>query len=172
MANYLVEGLSGTGKSSVCEELKKRGYNAVEADDAFGHYADSNTGLPTDQKAQLNWMWDAKKVEHLLASSSIETVFVCGGAMNQDKFMHLFTKVFTLLLDDNTLKDRLASRTNNDFGKHPDDLARQLEWNQGSVSYAEQRGTVLIDASKPLVDVVDEILAKTKADDAGSTPTP
>ena len=26
--NYLVEGLSGAGKSSVCEELVRRSYNA------------------------------------------------------------------------------------------------------------------------------------------------
>jgi broad-specificity NMP kinase len=30
--NYLVEGVSGTGKSSVCDELQRRGYKAINGD--------------------------------------------------------------------------------------------------------------------------------------------
>lgn len=30
--NYLIEGLSGTGKTSVCNELQQRGYHAVHGD--------------------------------------------------------------------------------------------------------------------------------------------
>jgi predicted ATPase len=33
--NYLVDGLSGTGKSSVYEELLRRGYAAVSTDRAW-----------------------------------------------------------------------------------------------------------------------------------------
>ena len=82
--------------------------------------------------------------------------------MNQEDFKHHFNKVFTLHMDDETLKDRLASRTNNDFGKHPDGLALQLEWNRGAVKYSQERGTILIDATKSVSDVVDEILSHIK----------
>jgi len=44
--NYLVEGLSGVGKSSVYEELIRRGYKAVSTDRAWSYYADPDTGLP------------------------------------------------------------------------------------------------------------------------------
>jgi predicted ATPase len=27
--NYLIEGVSGTGKTSVCNELQRRGYHAI-----------------------------------------------------------------------------------------------------------------------------------------------
>ena len=30
--NYLIEGLSGTGKTSVCDELQRRGYHAIHGD--------------------------------------------------------------------------------------------------------------------------------------------
>jgi len=30
MRNYLVEGVSGTGKTSVCKELQRRGYYAID----------------------------------------------------------------------------------------------------------------------------------------------
>lgn len=34
--NFLVEGLSGTGKTSVCDELQRRGYQAIHGDRARG----------------------------------------------------------------------------------------------------------------------------------------
>lgn len=159
MSNYLIDGISGTGKTSVCEELKKRGYRAIEADDTFGFFGDPKTGLRTDAKHQLNWNWEKTKVDKYLNDKTSGPTFVCGGAMNQKDFTNYFTKTFTLYVDDVTLKHRLLNRTNNDFGKHPDDLARQLEWNKGTTEYAQRLGAVLIDATKPLNQVVDEILS-------------
>jgi predicted ATPase len=43
--NYLVEGLSGAGKSSVYEELIRRGYKAVSTDRAWKLHADPDTDL-------------------------------------------------------------------------------------------------------------------------------
>jgi len=80
--------------------------------------------------------------------------------MNQEDFKHHFTQVFTLHIDDETLMYRLLNRTNNDFGKHPDELALQLEWNKGAVKYSKERGTILIDATRPASDVVDDILSR------------
>ncbi len=157
----MVEGLSGTGKSSVCAELHRRGYIVIESDEAFGFYGDPKTGLPTKERIQVNWIWDRNKVNQAIGKSLDHDVFVCGGAMNQDEFLHHFKKVFCLYVDDETLKSRLLNRTNNDFGKHPEDLARQLEWNQGTVQYAKEKGHILIDATKPLGMVVDEILNHT-----------
>ena len=59
--NYLVEGLSGTGKSSVYEELIRRGYNAISSDRAWGYDADPDTGLPGGPESFDTWMWDRQK---------------------------------------------------------------------------------------------------------------
>jgi len=150
MHNYLIEGVSGTGKTTVCEELKKRGYKAVEADEEMAHYADPKTGLPTEEKIPDNWIWNEEKFKKALKQEGNDLIFVCGGAMNQEEFKQHFEKVFTLHIDDETL---------NDFGKHPDELALQLEWNKGAVEYSKQRGTLLINATKPIEVVVDEILS-------------
>ncbi len=158
MNNYLIEGLSGTGKTTVGEQLHKRGFTVIDADQAFGFYGDPKTGLPTNNKSQLNWLWDKDKIEKELSDTK-EVTFICGGAMNQNEFMHYFTKVFTLSVDNKTLKDRLLNRTNNDFGKESEDLTRQLDWNKGTVDYSKQRGTILIDATKAVEAVVDEILS-------------
>jgi gluconate kinase len=160
MSNYLISGLSGTGKSAVCKELQRRGYTAIEADEAFGFYADPKTGEPTTEKHQLNWIWDKKKVDATLSNSESD-VFVCGGSMNEGEFKYYFSKLFTLFVDSDTLRHRLLNRTNNNFGKKPEDLARQLEWNEGVVEYAKRRGRIPINSAGPLESVVDEILSHT-----------
>ena len=79
--------------------------------------------------------------------------------MNSHEFSPHFEKTFILSIDDETLKYRLLHRTNNDFGKHPDELAMQLEWNRKVSKHAEEKGYILIDATKPIEKVVDEILS-------------
>src|SRR5207237_903538 len=59
--NYLVEGLSGAGKSSVYEELIRRGYRAISTDRAWAYHADPDTGLPGGPTHHDNFMWDKQK---------------------------------------------------------------------------------------------------------------
>lgn len=155
-----IDGLSGTGKTTVAEELIRRGYSAVDADEAFGYYGNPVTGEPTDEQTQHNWIWDIEKIKSLAKISEETPTFICGGAMNQDKARDLFNKRFTLVVDDETMRHRLLTRTNNDFGKHPEDLARQLEWNKGAAEYASSIGAVVIDATESVEKVVDNILAQ------------
>lgn len=146
-ANYLVSGLPGTGKTSVCLELQTRGYSAVDADRAIAFQVSDG------------WLWDGEKLEKALNNSSGELVFVCGSASNRDEFITRFQKVFILHVDDQTLKQRLLSRTNNNFGKDPAILARQIINNQGVKDYSVKRGRTVIDASQPIDKVVDEIIS-------------
>lgn len=160
--NYLIEGISGTGKTAVCEELSSRGYHSIEADHVFGYYGDPKTGKPTQEKSQLNWLWNKDTIDKELGDQGRDLTFVCGGAMNQREFEHYFSKIFILQVNDDTLKNRILSRTSHDFGKDPKDLARQLKWNKGVSKYAREKGAVLIDASQPIDKVVDNILAVVK----------
>ena len=137
--------------------IKKRGYKAIEGDEELAYYGDPKTGEPSE-KSPMNWIWHKEKTNKHLQSEGIEPVFICGGAMNQNDFIHHFKKIFVIIIADETLKQSLADRTNNDFGKHPDELALQLEWNAGALRNAEQKGAVIIDATKPVEEVVDEIL--------------
>ena len=66
--NYLVEGLSGTGKSAVYEELIRRGYKAVSTDRAWSYHADPGTGLRGGPARHDNWVWDQEKAVRELAA--------------------------------------------------------------------------------------------------------
>lgn len=155
---YLIDGVSGAGKTSVCDELNRRGYMAIEADEVLADFIDPTTGLPTDDHSSENWHWDKNKFAAMVKEANGHDIFVCGGAMNKPEFLHHFSKIFTLHLDDETLKHRLLHRTTNDYGKKPEELAFQLQENQQTVKNSKERGSILIDATQPLNIVVEKIL--------------
>src|SRR5436305_5393055 len=105
--NYLVEGLSGSGKSSVYEELIRRGYNAISTDRAWKYHADPATGLRGGPGPHDTSMWDPQKAVSELESLESELLFVCGSSRNRDGFLPYFTKVFNLRVDDDTMRSRL-----------------------------------------------------------------
>jgi hypothetical protein len=161
--NYLVEGLSGVGKSSVYEELIRRGYKAISTDRAWKYPAGSDTGLPG--------MWDRQKALGELESPEPEVLFVCGSSRNRDRFLPYFTSVFNLRIDDDTMRRRLQERTNNDFGKQSEELELMLRLNR---SVERPAGAIDLDATQPLDQVVDEVLrlatCRTVASDSTLTP--
>jgi gluconate kinase len=153
--NYLVEGLSGTGKSSVYDELTRRGHSALSADRAWGYSADPIAALAGGSSRHDNWKWDKTKAIEALASPEPDILFVCGSSRNRDDLLPYFSKIFNLKIDDETMMRRLADRTNNDFGKDPGEVQLMLALNQEGEKPA---GAIDIDTNKPLKDVVDEIL--------------
>ena len=113
--NYLVEGLSGTGKSAVYDELIRRGYEAINTDRAWAYCADPDTGLPGGPIHHDTWMWDQQKAVSELIRAEPEVLFVCGSSRNRDHFLPYFTKIFNLRIDDDTMRRRLQARTGEDW---------------------------------------------------------
>ena len=169
--NYLVEGLSGAGKSSVYEEMIRRGYKAISTDRAWKYRADPDTGLPGGAIHHDNSMWNRQKAVSELESPEPEVLFVCGSSRNRDRFLPYFTKIFNLRIDDDTMRRRLQERTNNEFGKQPEELELMLRLNRSDEKPA---GAIDVDATRPLDQVVDELLrlANCRTAKSDSTLTP
>ena len=169
--NYLVEGLSGAGKSSVYEELIRRGYKAISTDRAWKYRADPNTGLPGRPIHHDNSKWDRQKAVSELESPEPEVLFVCGSSRNRDRFLPYFTKIFNLRIDDDTMRRRLQERTNNEYGKQPEEVERMVRLNRSDEKPA---GAIDVDATQPLDQVVDELLrlANCETMTSDSKPTP
>ena len=152
--NYLVEGLSGAGKSSVYEELIRRGYRAISTDRAWKRRAGSVS------------VWDDEKALGELEKPEPAVLFVCGSSSNRDRFLPYFTAVFNLRIDDDTMRRRLRERTNNDYGKQPAELELMLTLNRRGEKPA---GAIDVDATQPIDRVVDELLRIARC---GTPPTP
>jgi len=155
--NYLIEGLSGTGKTSVCDELQRRGYHAIHGDRELAYQGDPETGEPTDGSGHEYHIWHVDKVKALVADQEDPVTFFCGGSRNFSKFIDLFDDVFVLEVDLDTLNRRLDARPNDEWGGG---VATERElitrWHQtkGDVP----TNGLVIDATAPITRVVDEIL--------------
>jgi broad-specificity NMP kinase len=167
--NYLIEGVSGTGKTSVARELERRGHAVVHGDNELAYYGDPRTGETLDELGlarvredilfgQRHWIWDVRKVEALVADHRFERLFFCGGSRNFSRFIGLFDRVFVLDVDAGTLERRLRTRGDDEFGGRAEERALVLRLQATREDIP--KGDVVIDATMPIAHVVDEILAR------------
>ena len=155
--NFLVEGVSGTGKSSVCRELRRRGFAAVDGDRELAYQGDPTTGERTEGVTHEHHIWDMEKVRSIAANQEEAVTFFCGGSRNFRHFLDLFDEVFVLEVDVDTLNQRLDLRDDDDWGKHPSE--RELILRLHASKEDIPSGGIALDGTKPLAEVVDEILA-------------
>lgn len=165
-----ITGNSGSGKSSVRKELLRRGYEAYDTDDdditAWRHKTtDKLVVRPVAEHDRTkewydehDWKMSRQKVEELAAKAKDKPIFLCGSPSNADEMLDLYDKIICLTLDKETLKNRIASRTDHDFGKAPDELNNILGWHDSFQDRYKDMGAVMIDAAQPIEDVVDSIL--------------
>ncbi|OFI37091.1 nucleoside kinase [Arthrobacter sp. SW1] len=161
--NFLVEGGSGTGKTSVCEELARRGYQAVHGDRELAYQGDPETGDPVENVTGLavhdHHLWQVDKVKALVADQREAVTFFCGGSRNFMQFSYLFDGVFVLEVDTTTLIRRLDDRPENEWGGQSRQAERNLILELHGTKADVPRGAIVINAAAPLAHVVDEILA-------------
>jgi gluconate kinase len=157
--NYLIDGVSCAGKTTVCGELQRRGYHVIHGDEELAYWGDLQTGKPVfgNADAQRSWLWDLEKVKFLVADQNHTATFFCGGSRNSDRFIDLFDEVFVLEIDLDTLNRRLAARPETEWGgtaSEGESFARLQHATRESLP----RNAIIIDATAPLSKVVDTIL--------------
>lgn len=159
--NYLIEGVSGTGKTSVCKELLRRGYHAINGDRELAYQGDPETGKPVDGITHEHHIWHVDKVKALIADHDEAVTFFCGGSRNFSKYIDLFDGVFVLEVDVDTLNRRLNERPEDEWGgkQTERDLIVQLHRTQEDIP----KNGIIIDATAPLASVVDEIIRQINA---------
>lgn len=166
-----VTGSSGAGKSTVCSLLKSRGALAVDADwESYNHWVDRTSGevvadppypVPAGWLERYAWRISRAPVEALAVRAHQDTAFLCGSVENEMDVWDLFDLAICLVIDNETLRNRLRARTGNAFGKHPKELAAALGWNEHAESTYRRFGATIIDGTLPLAEVVNAILAAT-----------
>ncbi len=167
--NFLVEGVSATGKTSVCRELNRRGYHAINGDRDLAYQGDPETGEAIDGATHEHHIWDVDRVRALVAEHDKPVTFFCGGSRNFPRFIDLFDEVFVLDVDLTTLQRRLDARSRDEWGTRPSE--RELIVRLHGTKEDIPRTGVVIDATPPLADVVDQILSHAALIDTGGSGT-
>ena len=68
-----------------------------------------------------------------------------------------------LTVDDDTLRRRLAERTDNGYGKTAEELDGILGANQSFEAMYREHGAVIVDATRPIDEVVTDVLSAAEA---------
>lgn len=176
MSLFYITGISGSGKSAVCDELVARGYEAHEGDDNLSAFYHTQSGKKVNRpttvidrtpewREQHTWKMSRDKLLSLKERAVAKPVFVCGVASNEEEYLDVFDKVFALMLDTETLKERITTRTNNDFGKSEHEMTTLLNWQESTEEFYRKVGVRVIDATQPISVVVDTILSEIGAAD-------
>jgi shikimate kinase len=146
VARVLVTGMSGAGKTTVLDELARRGHEAIDTD--------------YDGWTLPDGTWDEPRMAALLAGRG--EVVVSGTVANQGAFYDRFDHVVLLSAPLGVLLDRLATRSNNPYGKTAAQRA-EVERHLREVEPLLRRGaTVELDGRRPveeLAGIVERLLA-------------
>jgi gluconate kinase len=152
--NYLVDGVSCSGKTTVATELERRGHHVVHGERLLAYQGDPVTGEPLPGQHHEHHVWDVAEVRRLAADHGTPVTFFCGGSRNHARFVDLFDEVFVLDLDRATLVARLAERPADEFGATPEERSLVLRLH---ASREDLPVGITVDATQPLSAVVDEI---------------
>jgi broad-specificity NMP kinase len=138
MSFIYVTGAPGVGKSTLQKELSNRGLEVYDIDDselggAHNKASGKRVNIPAAKERAPEWFneheWriDRKAIE-VLKNKAIDTdVIICVIAPEDESILPLFDKIFYLKLDDDDLRQRIASRIDNDYGKNSNELLHILE---------------------------------------------
>ena len=150
-------GMSGTGKSSALAELGRRGYRVVDTDEpGWREYREY------DEPSELHrgeWLWVEERITGLLDSDDGRSLFVQGCVRNQSKFYDRFNAVVLLSAPAGVILDRVARRTTNNYGKTPSERAMIVDDLDKIEPLLREGCTHELDASRPLAEVVADLLA-------------
>lgn len=151
MSKILVTGMSGTGKSTALQLLDQRGHRVVDTDtDEWSRWIRQPDGC-------RDWVWREDAISRLLANHTQGHLFVAGCKRNQGRFYPQFDHIALLSAPAEVLLARIAARDNNPYGKSAREEADILRNLADVEPRLRATATVEIDASAPLLAVVQQL---------------
>lgn len=147
MTIVYITGLSGVGTTSTLEALHRLGYRTVDTD--YGGYV-REVASETNTARFL----DEGKMTQLLESVGDDILFISGCCNNQGTFYKDFDVVVLLKAELPTMLERIERRTNNDYGKTPQQREEILENHRTVLPLLEKSSDVVIDTTNHTIEEV------------------
>ena len=148
--HVLLTGMSGTGKSTLVRELRRRGYAAHDADD---------DGF-TEPRADGRWGWRAAAVAALLERSPGLLFFA--GCSEEQRTLPFDYRVL-LTAPRSVLVDRLRQRTTNPYGADGAELANVLADLAEIEPLLRRSADLVLGTTVPPEHLADQLLVRVTA---------
>jgi dephospho-CoA kinase len=165
MKKVYITAIAGTGKSTLANVLKERGFNTIDVDHVqdMCSWVNKKTGKKAfvphpDNKFidEHDYQCDMSVLEELMNQFN-DHVFVFGSVGDNSAFTPLFDTLILLQCEPKTLIHRLQSRDTNEFGKVKEVQGRMLEWKKKFDALTLKAGAVPISTEMDIEAVADEV---------------
>jgi dephospho-CoA kinase len=143
----LLTGMSGTGKSTLVQELRQRGVVAYDADD---------DGF-SEPRGSGRWGWRRAAVAELLAGHT-EDLLVFAGCSEEQADLPFDYRVL-LTAPEAVLVARLRTRTTNDYGRTSQELAQILADRAEIEPLLRRSADLVLTSTTPPAELADAVLA-------------
>jgi len=164
MSAFLITGNPGSGRTTITDELSRRGLVAVDTDQS-AHW-ETTSGVPVSRPEHASdewllnhrWVWCRPRIEGIIRAhtGAAQHIYLCGIAMNQRDMLDLFTTVFLISIDHETQLRRLGTPAN--AHRNAAQRAQILEGRPSFEREMRAAGAVVLDGSQPIPDLVSRIL--------------
>lgn len=142
MPALFITGLSGVGKSSTLDEMKTRGYHTVDLDIDYMMVSNGERLI------------DEMKLQNLINHYKEDKLIIAGTESNQGKFYEQFVAVILLTADLEVMLNRIETRTNNQYGKAPDERANIIQNYEDVLPLLKKNATQIIDTGDISVQAI------------------
>ena len=143
----LLTGMSGTGKSTLVRELRRRGYAAHDADNGFA-----------EPRADGRWGWRIDSVAALLAEAPDQLLFFAGCSEEQAELPFDYRVLLTA--PRSVLVRRLRTRTGNAYGRDDSELRQVLADLVEIEPLLQRSADVVLTTTAPPAEIADVLLRR------------
>jgi len=152
----LITGMSGTGKSTLVRELRRRGHTAYDADD------DGYSGPRADGR----WGWRADAVTSLLARTPQDDLLFFAGC-SEEQIEMPFDYRLLLTTPEHEILNRLEARSSNTYGHKPAERAQVLADLAHIEPLLRRSADLELSTTRPVAKVAEHLLAHVTVRAAG-----
>ncbi len=163
----LISGASGTGKTTIADSINNSDILIIHGDAKLSHWIHPITKepvvepypIPPNWRIEHLWVWDRDMLAATLDSPGYKHFLLFGNASNQADCYEQFDKIVFLYANAQTIRRRIATRSNNDYGRRPEEIVNVLTFNE-QIKKTNDGNYIKIDCDRPLNTVVSELLLK------------
>ena len=156
--------MSGTGKSSVIEELRSRGFAAIDTD--YDDWCE-----PVILNGDSECVWREDRMRELLTEPLTSPLFVSGCRSNQKRFYAYFDIKVLFSAPLEMVLERVAKRSSNPYGKSEAERAEICRNYEEVQPLLQNCADFEVDSSAVSVHAMADFVAELALNDSRGEPT-